>query len=287
MTDRSCENYILRQLPSKLSVAVYAARDKLKQPISEIRIRAGHRVMLTVNGSNLPAECILTKDEIGELVYSLCACSMYAHADTINRGYISASHGIRIGICGRAVADGETITAVRDFTSLCIRIPRRYPGSGDVIKEVLETLDRPSCVLLYSPPGVGKTTALREYCASEEYRRVAVVDTRGELGFAAADSEMCDILEGYPRASGIECALRSMSPEVIVTDEIGNESDRIALESCATAGVCVVASVHGSDVDEITDRGPLAGCFARGIIGAMIGLRRDGERVAHDVRYIK
>ena len=281
------EHYALDLLPAKVAAALYEVRDKQNGAISEIRIRADHRIRVTVGGREYLADCIMTAGEIGELVFSLCGSSMYAHADTINRGYISLPHGIRVGVCGHAVTDGGKITAVRSFSSLCIRIPRRCPGAGQAISDALSDCDVCSGVLVYSPPGVGKTTALREYCAAERDRRIAVIDTRSELGFAAADSPCCDILDGYPRSVGIECALRSLAPDVIVCDEIGSDADKAALMSCAEAGVSFVCSAHGSDADGIMKRSVIAECFAAGLFDALIGLKRDENgNVTADVRYL-
>lgn len=289
MADRY-ENYALDLLPAKVAAAIYDVRDKQVGQITEIRITADHRVRLKIGHGEYAADCVMTKKEIGSLVFSLCGSSMYAHADTINRGYISLPHGIRVGVCGHAVTDGERITAVQGFSSLCIRIPSRYPGAGRTIADALSHYGRNCGVIVYSPPGIGKTTALREYCASERDRRIAVIDTRCELGFAAADSPVCDILDGYPRSAGIECALRSLSPDVIVCDEIGSESDKTALLKCAEAGVSVVCSAHASDADGLMRKGVLADCFAAGLFDALIGLRlgtdEDGYAVQTDVRYL-
>jgi len=63
-----------------------------------------------------------------------------------------------------------------------------------------------------------------------------------------------DVLDGCPKAQGMIMLVRSMSPQVIATDEIGRAEDVYAILEMLNAGVRVVTTVHGSSLDEISKR---------------------------------
>lgn len=86
----------------------------------------------------------------------------------------------------------------------------------------------------YSPPNVGKTTLIRDIAktlsSGKFAHRMAIVDTRGEIYIKTAfENSIADVLSGYPRAKGIEIATRTMSPEVIICDEIGTLEEAKAI----------------------------------------------------------
>ena len=144
---------------------------------------------------------------------------------------------------------------VQQITALCIRIPHRYPEAGREICRLLAEREFRDSVLVYSAPGRGKTTLLREIAAGlanpPEPKRVAVVDTRYELGTGLETVCMLDLLSGYPRSIGMEIALRTLAPEYIICDEIASEGDRQALLACADSGICICASVHAGSPEEL------------------------------------
>lgn len=190
---------------------------------------------------------VTTPRQLQELFLYACGHSVFRHEEEIRQGYVRLGDHCRVGLCGTAVVDQGSIRAVRDVTSLVYRIPRQVVGCGDRL--FLEGVPLEEGVLVAGPPSSGKTTFLRDVARSLSLGRfgpscrVAVVDQRGELGgFDLGPT--ADLLQGYPKAAGLDVAVRMLSPEVIFCDEL-SAGDLEAVASAAASGAALVASVHG------------------------------------------
>ncbi len=266
-----------------LSALPYKMCDELRhfegQAIEEIRLRRGRNASLTVGGKNIMLNSALSSEEMEEVLTGLCTGSLYAFSDTMNKGYISLPDGIRVGVCGRAAASGEQVIGVFEVSSMVIRIPHRTKAVGEPICRLLKSFERKQGVLIYSPPGVGKTTLLRgialNLASGDRPLRTVVIDTRGELSFSLDRRDLClDILTGYPRRIGIEIATRCLSAEVIICDEIGDYSEAMELVASHNCGVPLVASAHAGSVPELLRRTGLRLLHEADIFGAYVGIER-------------
>ena len=176
------------------------------------------------------------------------------------------------------------IRSIYAVTSLCIRIPRAVVGVGDEVIKAISNGDRIGSALIYSPPGVGKTTLIRAVAASLSVgvgsKRVAVVDTRNEICIDEMfKNSTADFLSGYPRAAGIEIATRTLSPELVICDEIGCESEARAILSAQNTGVPLIATAHASSADELLRRPNIKILCDAGVFDRLIGISRaPGER---------
>ncbi len=243
---------------------------------TELRLRENKPASITFAGKNISLAERLTAEEISECATKLCRGSVYAHGDTIKEGYISVAGGVRVGVCGTLAPDGRS---VREFTSLNIRIPHIVRGVCEpLIKYCLQD-EKIRSVLIYSVPGEGKTTLLRDVAAKfggELSRRVCIVDSRGELYIEEMFRDtMCDVLSGYPKGMGIEIATRTLSPELIVCDELGGETETRAILQAQNSGVPIIASAHASCVSELLSRPNIYLLHEKRVFDAYVGITRE------------
>ncbi|MBR7095289.1 MAG: hypothetical protein IKC73_03630 [Clostridia bacterium] len=276
--------HLFALLPTAVTAAVRdmaACREGLLKRVSEIRLRADRIASLTVGGENYPLPVVLTEGELSALLVTLCRGSVYAFRDSLCEGYLDLGGGVRVGVGGRALTEGGRLSGVVDVTSLVFRIPTLVRGVGE---EAYRLFCREGGgMLLYSPPGVGKTTLLRDLCrllsTGAAARRVVIVDTRGELGSGYGRGALVDILTGYPRAVGIEIAVRTLSPEVVAVDEIGSRREAEAILGVAAAGVPLLATAHAATLREARGRPGIAALLRAGIFRTAVGLYREGAGV--------
>lgn len=255
--------------------------------IEELRLHSERVVTVTSEGRNLPLGVILRADEMNGILKRMCGNSLYAYNRTIAQGYLTLEGGIRVGVCGCAACEDGRIIGVNDVSGLILRIPNRPTVNVAPILSLLRESDCLRGVLIYSPPGVGKTTVLRA-TATEAARgitalRTVVVDTREELRYALSGEDLTlDVLVGYPRDLGIEIAVRSLGAQLVVCDEIGNVADALAVVHAANCGVPLLASAHASNVSELLLRPALRALHRARVFSAYVGLSRRGR---HEMTY--
>lgn len=247
--------------------------------IREIRIRRGGVCTLLIGRENIRLYGRVDADMTAEIVDRLLGGALYAHRDSIASGYISLKGGIRVGICGSAAYEGGRLVGVSDMRSLLFRIPSGECAFIDRLYEIFLS-GIGSGMLIYSPPGVGKTTALRALArrvgSGQAPLRVCVVDERCE--FDENDYTDCevDILGGYKKRQGIEIATRTMSPQLIMIDEIGAE-DAEAITDVIKCGIPIVATAHAGSREELISKTSLAPLFKLSAFSILVGISRVGD----------
>ena len=220
---------------------------------------------------------VTTPQQLRELFLAACGHSVFRHEEELRQGYVRLGENLRVGVCGTAVAEGGQVRSLRDITALVYRIPRQVPGCGDRL--FLEGVPLERGVLVVGPPSSGKTTFLRDVARSLSLgrfgpsRRVAVVDERGELGGYDLGPN-ADVLRGYPKAAGLDAAIRTLSPEVAVLDEL-SQGDLEAVRGAAAAGVVLLASVHG-EAEHLSQRPLCRALVESGAFGTAVCLAGRG-----------
>lgn len=296
-------NNILKYLPPRLAEKIKLAMSDTGQIfsdyndggdfITELRLRRGRKASLTLSsGKNIPLEVYCQSGEISCVVTRMTENSMHTHAPTVRHGYIRLPDGCRVGLCGRAVSDTKMLSGGRslsdgisnlsEITSVCIRLEHRGTGASDGIFEILNADRFRGGVLFYGPPCSGKTTLLRDIAikaaSGENPLRVAVVDERGEFRDGSEmQKTLIDMLDGYPKGEGIEQATRTLSPELIICDEIGGMRDAQAILEAMNSGVPLAASAHAGSYDELMRRPPIKLLYDNSVFARYIGISRDSS----------
>ena len=213
--------------------------------VREIRVRAGGKVRILTAGGEITCACTPTQPQVEQMAEALCEHALYARAEEQRQGFVTLRGGHRMGLCGRVVAQGQSVRALRDISSLCLRVAGQWRGAADALMPHLwDEQGRVRSLLIVGLPGMGKTTMLRDACRrlSERGARMCVVDERSEIA---------------AKEAGLRWMLRAMSPQALVTDELGGAMDAQAVLDAARSGVSVLATLHGRDLQAALSRGIL------------------------------
>ncbi len=245
----------------------------------ELRLHEGRYATVTCNGKNYFTDVCLREDEINSILKRMCKDSLYAYTQHINEGYLSLQGGIRVGVCGNAKLENGRVIGVSDVSGLIVRIPHPPKLSAAPLIRLLEEGRGLGGLLIYAPPGIGKTTLLRALVSEISHGcngwRTVAVDTREELfPVLKGEAKLLDVLVGYPRAVGIEIAVRSMGAEVVICDEIGNTQDADAILMASNCGVPIVATAHAASARELLRRPAFARLHDAKVFYAYVGIER-------------
>ena len=252
----------LQYLPPRALRAAQVIPQEMRKNVCEIRLRSGLPISFTTYKSNvfvseegrictLDNALRLSSCELEECVGRLCRGSVYRYADSLKKGCIVTPEGLRAGICGQALYDDGKMELVEDYTAVNIRIPHYFFGCDAPFMRYVRQKGLCSA-LIFSPPGVGKTTLIRHLAISLSHSFViCVVDERGEILPQGMTEEcgMCDVVRGYPKHIGMDIAVRTLSPQVIICDEIGMQDDIPAILSVQNSGVHLIATAHAHSLE--------------------------------------
>ncbi len=260
--------YVLSFFDGEISAAVYKLDKDILSGITEIRIRKNNYFILVIRNTSffldadgeiceqpLPKSIKLSSEYVDRLFYKFCEYSVYSNENNIRQGFITLPNGARVGLTGTAVMSQNAVTNVKDISSLNIRIPHEVRGCSDSVLNCLYVSKFPS-VIVAGMPSSGKTTLLRDMAFQlsngfgERYRKVTLIDERNEFAGKFGSENMlsvgvnCDVLSSFPKAVGIELATRTLSPEMIVCDEVSRESEVEAISFAFSSGISFALSVH-------------------------------------------
>lgn len=271
VNDERNGNAFLKYLPRKIRKLMYfISTDGLE----EVRLRQGLPVALyyadrcryiTPKGqlSLSYTGCITaTKADLIEGMELISEASVYALGDEIKNGYITIAGGHRVGICGNTVLKDGRIENINHVSGLNYRISKEIIGAARMIMPYIYDSSEIRNTLIISPPQCGKTTILRDVARSlsEVGKKVSVIDERNEIsamnnGYQGYNLGVsCDVLGGASKEEGSLLMLRSMSPDVIITDELGGEDEGRVLSRIANSGVHLISTIHAKNRAELEKR---------------------------------
>ena len=260
-------NIALKNIPDNLKIKAQEIRLRINSPMVIICNNESYFIDFegkTFNSLDLKNKLFtVTPDELKRTFEKICNYSVYSFENEIKNGFITVTGGHRIGISGEAVIFSDKITGMKNISSLNIRIAREFVGCSESIFENIK--DKKGGVLIVGPPSSGKTTFLRdlalEFSTSRllNFPRVSIIDERCEIS-AFSKNEfymnigLCDVLSLIPKAVGILQAVRCLSPEIIIVDEIGTKEEAKAVSEAFNCGVRIISSMHSATVQELLNK---------------------------------
>lgn len=290
MTVHSKFTEALPYLPSVFQQPLRRLSAELTAEIQEIRLRAGkslqiirHGTAFTVTGqgqltapnsTGIP----VTRQALDTVFQNICAHSIHSWQAAIRQGFITIAGGSRVGLCGTAVMQQDTLETVRTVSGLNIRIASERIGCAEPLCAQLADRLTTGGILIAGAPASGKTTILRDLARMlGDTHRICLLDARGELAAMQnglpqfALGAQTDVFDGYPKALGMEIAVRVMSPEILICDEIGGADEADTLMQSLHTGVQIIASAHAGSLHELAERPQIgrlieAGAFRTGVL---------------------
>lgn len=200
--------------------------------------------------------------------------SLYAYNDRIKEGYLTTKDGIRIGLCGECVFDGGQIITIKNLTSLNIRIPHEIYNCSKVIFNTIYKNKNVNSTLIIAPPFLGKTTILKDILRKLNDKNkysILVIDERGE--FSSIKGENIDNIKYSNKSYAFNYGVRSLSPNVVITDELANEQDWLCAKNAICSGVKIIASCHCDNINKLMKKSN----FINNIFDYYVVLKSNGK----------
>lgn len=296
---RRFEGEVLPYLPegARRAVWAYISRGESRVP-EEVRLRVSRPLQVVVLARDTALDpsgnavrdggMLVGPGEIRRAMELVTGSSVHALEEQMRLGYITISGGHRVGLCGTAIVEGSVVRTFRDISGINYRVAKESRGAAVQILPMLIGDDGGAFnTIIVSPPGCGKTTLLRDIvrCLSDgecgaRPSRVCLVDERSEVAACGGGIPRnyvglrTDVLDACPKAHGIMTGIRSLSPEVVATDEIGRTEDSAAIFEALAAGVKVVATAHARDVNDAARRPGIGRIIGEGYFERAVVLSR-------------
>lgn len=257
---------LLNYLNEKVKNVVTQAEINIKEAV-EIRLRINSPVLIKTLKRDLFLGETITKKDINDILGNLTKNSMHAFENEINKGYITIEGGHRVGISGDCIYNKDGLKGFKNITSLNIRIAREFQGCSEKTLMHLVTPDKNIYnTLIIGPPLSGKTTLIRDVARnlSDGFKNpyfegcdITIIDERGEISAVyngvpqMNTGRRADVLSYCKKSDGFFMSIRSLSPKVIISDELGSVDDFEIVQYALKSGVKIIATAHGFNLDDV------------------------------------
>lgn len=259
--------------------------------LQEIRIRLDKPIELIFDQHTEWIKNILpTKKDTMYILNQLSEFSLYRMEDELREGYITIEGGHRVGLAGKVNTLRGEVKAIQHITFMNIRIAKEKMGVALPFMPFIYNGYQYENTLLVGAPQTGKTTIIRDMArlissnsGHASGKKVGIVDERSEISGSIKGIPQhtlglrTDVMDACPKAEGMMMMIRSMSPEVLIVDEIGSEKDVAALMEAIHAGVTVICSIHAQTLEELKKRPSIQPLFTNSVFKRIILLERGNE----------
>lgn len=230
--------------------------------LQEIRLKIEKPIIITLSKGEVVLSYILSREDIKYILQRISNYSLYAYEEEIRQGFITIRGGHRVGLAGECVMENGKVKTIRNISSLNIRICREILGCSKKVMKYIASNNKVLNTLIISPPKCGKTTILRDIARnlSDGGKKVSIIDERSEIAASYLGIPQMkvgirtDVLDNCLKSEGLIMAIRSLSPEIIICDEIGTLKDIEALIMAFNSGVNIIVTLHGESLDDLTNR---------------------------------
>lgn len=275
-------DYVFRMLPRNVVAFINNGQ---ADDLQEIRIRVNRNTILKYCNEEVITDFIPNENDMINILHRLCENSIYSFQSQICNGFVTLYGGHRVGITGHVVMNNEKISNINYISALNFRIAKEIIGSSNKILKYVIDNGKIQNTLIVSRPGNGKTTILRDLVRnlSNMGYTVSLIDERGEIaamynGVPQNDVGLrCDVLDNVTKSLGMKIAVRTMSPDIIVSDEIGTKEDIEAINYGVLSGVNGIFTAHGSSIMDIKLNENLNKIYEQKVFSRIIFLEKMGK----------
>lgn len=279
---------ILNFLPKNIVELISQIPPNQQDELEEIRIRINRPIEMTMKGEPRFISYIIQPEDAFHLMNKISQFSIYTLEEELKRGYITVSGGHRIGLAGKVILEEGKVKAIRDISSFNIRIAREKVGIAEPIIPYIFQGNWMHTMII-GPPQTGKTTLLRDIAriisSGDSAKgihacKVGIIDERSEIAGCLNGvpqltfGHRLDVLDACPKAEGMMMMIRSMSPDVLIVDEIGRKEDAEAIQEAIHAGIKLMMTTHGTSMEEIRNRPSLREILDQKIFQRFVVLNR-------------
>lgn len=276
-------SYIYRILPYNVSNLI---DQNMVNELQEIRLRTGRKTIIKYSSCEKISDFTPNENNMIEILQRLCDNSIYSYQNQIINGFVTLVGGHRVGIAGSiAMKDGK-VSNINYISALNFRIAKEVIGASDKIMKYIVKNGEVQNTLIVSKPGMGKTTILRDLVrniSENTLNTISVIDERGEIAAMYKGvpqnniGSRCDVFDNVTKSIGMKMAIRAMSPDVIVSDEIGSKEDVEAINYALLSGAKGVFTAHGNSLSDIRVNENLNKLYEEKVFKNLIFLEKMGK----------